>query len=164
MAKIGPRLRAKVVRVTKDLGERVSAGDVVAVYGISLDDVLKTVETGIGGSTDGQVFEGIRRFDVFLRLKKDQRDVLSAIKDLPLRTAKGALIPLSRVADVEVFVGPKKILRDEAKRRIFVQLNVRGRDMGTKRLSLVRRPVQAQGDLRCPDGLFAAQAMPRYAG
>ncbi len=103
----------------------------LARLGISIDDVLKTVETGIGGSTAGQVFEGIRRFDIFVRLQKSQRDQIESIRQLPLKTKKGAVVPLSQVAEVDVFDGPKFISRNKASRRTYVQLNVRGRDMGS---------------------------------
>ncbi|TKA89159.1 efflux RND transporter permease subunit [Guyparkeria sp. SB14A] len=102
----------------------------LARYGIPLDTVLKTLETGVGGATAGQVFEGVRRFDIFMRLKEQSRDQVDQIANMQLRTDDGALIPLSRVADVETIVGPKKVSRSNASRRVYVQLNVRGRDMG----------------------------------
>lgn len=102
----------------------------LARYGIPLDEVLGVIETGIGGSAIGQVFEGIQRFEIFTRLDEDARDSISNIEQLQFRTSEGALIPLSRIADVEVYRGPKKISRDKASRRLNVQLNVRGRDMG----------------------------------
>jgi cobalt-zinc-cadmium resistance protein CzcA len=103
----------------------------LARYGISVDTLLSDLETGVGGSTVGQVFEGTKRFDIQLRLAEDQRSHLSDIRNLSLRTAGGAIIPLSRVANVKVFVGPKEISRNNASRRAVVMLNVRGRDMGS---------------------------------
>ena len=100
-------------------------------YGMSGDQILNAVETGIGGSTAGQVFDGIRRFDIFMRLDQNSRETLDAIRELPLRTESGGIIPLSRVANVESYIGPKQISRSKASRRLFVQLNVRGRDMGS---------------------------------
>ncbi len=125
----------------------------LARYGIPVDKVLATVETGIGGAAVGQVFEGIRRFDIFLRLKEAAGESLhlSDIRDLPLRTAQGGLIPLSRVADVATYVGPKKISRSQASRRVFVQFNVRSRDMGGV-VREVKRTVAEQIDM--PPGYF----------
>ena len=123
----------------------------LARFGISVDDFLNTVETGIGGSVAGQVFEGIRRFNIFVRLQEGQRSRVEQIRELPIRTAKGALIPLSEIADVEVFTGPKQISRNNASRRTFVQLNVRGRDMGGV-VNEIRQKVEAQIDL--PPGYF----------
>lgn len=102
----------------------------LARYGIPLDEVLGVIETGIGGSSIGQVFEGVRRFDIFTRLDEEARQGISNIEQLQFRTSEGALIPLSRIADIEVYRGPKNISRDKASRRLSVQLNVRGRDMG----------------------------------
>ncbi|MES1944549.1 CzcA family heavy metal efflux pump [Salinisphaera sp. PC39] len=125
--------------------------EALARYGIPLDEVLGVVEAGIGGATVGQVFEGIRRFDIFLRLQEDARTQVDAIRDLQFRTSEGALIPLSRVADVEVYRGPKKISRAKASRRLFVQLNVRGRDMGGV-VSELQKRVKEEVDL--PAGYF----------
>ncbi|MEQ8483926.1 MAG: CusA/CzcA family heavy metal efflux RND transporter [Pseudomonadales bacterium] len=104
--------------------------DALARYGINIDDVLGTLEAGVGGTSAGLVFDGIRRFDIFLRLQEDQRERLDLIRELPLRGAAGAIVPLSRVADVDLYTGPKQISRSNASRRLYVQMNVRGRDMG----------------------------------
>ncbi|MBH02724.1 CusA/CzcA family heavy metal efflux RND transporter [uncultured Salinisphaera sp.] len=123
----------------------------LARYGIALDEVLGVVETGIGGASVGQVFENIRRFDIFLRFDEATRNRIDAIRNLTFRTSEGAMIPLSRVADVEVYRGPKKISRAKASRRLFVQLNVRGRDMGG-----VVRDIQQRvaSDVALPPGYF----------
>lgn len=103
----------------------------LARYGISVDALLSDLETGVGGSVVGQVFEGTKRFPLQLRLQQSQRTHISDIRNLPLRSASGAIVPLSQVADVKVFVGPKEISRNDASRRSVVTLNVRGRDMGS---------------------------------
>src|SRR5699024_6304823 len=123
----------------------------LARLGISIDDFLNTVETGIGGSVAGQVFEGIRRFDIFVRLQEGQRSQINQLRELPIRTAEGALVPLSQIADVEVFTGPKMISRNKASRRTYVQLNVRGRDMGSV-VNEIQQKVEEQVDL--PAGYF----------
>jgi cobalt-zinc-cadmium resistance protein CzcA len=123
----------------------------LARLGISINDFLNTVETGVGGSVAGQVFEGIRRFDVFVRLQEGQRSQINQVRELPIRTAKGALVPLSQIADVEVFTGPKQISRNKASRRTYVQLNVRGRDMGSV-VTEIQQKVAEQVDL--PAGYF----------
>ncbi|WP_103019836.1 efflux RND transporter permease subunit [Salinibacter altiplanensis] len=125
--------------------------DELARLGISIDDFLETVETGIGGSTAGKVFEGIRRYDTFVRLQEGERDKVEQIRQLPIRTEKGAVVPLEQVATVDVFTGVKQISRNKASRRSFVQLNVRGRDMGSV-VHEIQRKVKAQVDL--PPGYF----------
>jgi cobalt-zinc-cadmium resistance protein CzcA len=91
---------------------------------------MNVVETGIGGATVGKVFEGIRRFDVFVRLQEGDRSTVDGISELTLRAGDGEILPLGRVATIDEYVGPKKISRSKASRRVYVQLNVRGRDMG----------------------------------
>jgi len=126
--------------------------DALARYGISVDRVMAVVETGVGGSGVGQVFEGIRRFPIFVRLDEADRGGPAALRDLPLRTASGELVPLSRVADVETYVGPKKVSRLQASRRVFVQLNVRGRDMGGVVADIQERVKQ---EVAMPPGYYA---------
>ena len=104
--------------------------EALARYGLSIEDVMNVVETGIGGATVGKVFEGIRRFDVFVRLQEGDRSTVDGISELTLRAGDGEILPLSRVATIDEYVGPKKISRSKASRRVYVQLNVRGRDMG----------------------------------
>ncbi len=123
----------------------------LARHGVSVDELFSTVQTGIGGTVTGKVFEGIKRFDLFVRLQKGQRDSVANIRDLTFRTNQGATIPLSRVADVKQIVGPKKISRSKASRRLFVQLNVRGRDMGGV-VADIRKAVDAKVDM--PPGYF----------
>lgn len=120
-------------------------------YGLSNDDILGTVETGIGGSVAGVVFDGIRRYDIFLRLQEDQRNRLDLIRHLPIRAADGALVPLSRVAEIRVETGPKQISRSNASRRIYVQMNVRGRDMGSVVKDLRQR---IKNEVDMPAGYF----------
>ncbi|ROO26258.1 cytochrome C peroxidase [Salinisphaera orenii MK-B5] len=123
----------------------------LARYGLSIDAVLQTVSLGIGGEAVGQVFDGVRRFDIFMRLQADQRERVADLRDLSLRTPDGALVPLSRVADIEVYTGPKKISRSNASRRLYVQMNVRGRDMGGV-VEDLRAAIDTQVDM--PAGYF----------
>ena len=125
--------------------------DALARYGISVDEVLNTLSVGVGGDAVGQVFDGIRRFDIFLRLQEEQRERLDQIRGLQLRTVEGAVVPLSRVADVSLYTGPKKISRSNASRRIYVQMNVRGRDMGGV-VDDLRRRIKEEIDM--PPGYF----------
>ena len=131
---------AKEVPGATDVRAQQSAGkkqivirpdrEALAQFGISIDDVMSTVEVGIGGKGAGLVFDGVRRFEIFARLQESYRGSIDEIRKFPLRGNSGELIPLSRVADVEMYAGPKKISRSNASRRQYVQMNVRGRDMG----------------------------------
>ena len=100
-----------------------------ARYGLSADEVLELVQTGIGGKTAGVVLEGNKRFDILLWLKPEFRSSVEAIKSLPLRSPGGALLPLSRVADVTTREGYAFIRHDQLQRNAVIQMDVRGRDV-----------------------------------
>lgn len=104
----------------------------ISRYGLNVDDVLESVQTAIGGEEAGRVYEGVRRFDVSLRLQEPYRRDLEEIAGLIIPDPEhgGASVPLSEVADIQVVTGPKQINHDNGQRRIVVQLNVRGRDLG----------------------------------
>jgi cobalt-zinc-cadmium resistance protein CzcA len=105
--------------------------DAIARYGLNVDDVQEVIETAVGGEVAGQVFEGIRRFDITVRLGESYRDNVEAIRALLVPTKDGnARVPLERVAEITPVVGPKQISHDDGQRRIVIQLNVRGRDLG----------------------------------
>lgn len=103
----------------------------IARYGINVDNVQEAIETAIGGEAAGQVFEGIRRFDINLRLQEPFRRDVEAIGNLLIATHDGAQVPLSQIASIRTVIGPKQINHDNGQRRIVIQLNVRGRDMGS---------------------------------
>jgi heavy metal efflux system protein len=100
-----------------------------ARYGISVDDVLDVVQTGIGGKPAGVVFDGTRRFDIEVWLKPEFRGSVETIADLPLRTRDGALLPLSRVATVKTSEGYAFIRHDSLQRNVVIQMDVHGRDV-----------------------------------
>lgn len=102
----------------------------IARYGINVEDVQEAIEVAIGGEAAGQVFEGIRRFDINVRLQEPYRRDLESIANLLVPAPGGARVPLSQVASIRTVVGPKQISHDNGQRRVVIQLNVRGRDMG----------------------------------
>ena len=105
--------------------------EAISRYGLNVDDVLEAVQTAIGGEEAGQVYEGVRRFDVNLRLQEPYRRDLNEIGSLIIPGPDdGSSVPLSEVADARVVTGPKQISHDNGQRRIVIQLNVRGRDLG----------------------------------
>ena len=103
----------------------------LARYGMNVADVQRTLSTAIGGTTAGQIFEGDRRFDIVVRLLDDRRENIDAISRLPVARPDGTGLPLHEVADIELFVAPNQISRENGKRRIVVTSNVRGRDLGS---------------------------------
>lgn len=102
----------------------------IARYGLNLADVQQVIKTAIGGETSGQIFEGIRRFDIFVRLAPEYRNNKAVINELLISTPAGMQVPLSQVADIEEIEGPRQITREQNQRFIIVQCNVVGRDIG----------------------------------
>ncbi|QDV33971.1 efflux RND transporter permease subunit [Tautonia plasticadhaerens] len=104
----------------------------VSRHGVPARVVLDAIEA-VGGSTVGEIFEeeGGRRFPLVVRLPEAYRDNPDALKDILIPTADGARLPLTRLVRFEDEVGPAAIPREWGKRRIIVQANVRGRDVGT---------------------------------
>lgn len=105
--------------------------EALAQYGLSVEEVNKTIEAAFAGAVSGQVFENERRFDLVVRLNQDSRKNLSDVQNLLVATPKGIQIPLQQVAEVAIKVGPNQIQRENAQRRISVGFNVRGRDVET---------------------------------
>ncbi len=103
--------------------------DEIARYGVSAEAVLRLVES-LGGKAVGSVVEDPLRFPLVLRMPDHLRQSPESVAAIPVATASGERIPLGRLADVRVVEGPKQITREWGRRRVAVQCNVRGRDMG----------------------------------
>lgn len=101
----------------------------LARYGLNADDVLTIVRTGIGNEPVSTLIDGVKRFDITARLQDSSKTSIEAIKAIPLRTADGAIIPLSRVADVSVAEGYSFVRREQLQRYAVIQMDVRGRDI-----------------------------------
>ncbi|NBW10196.1 MAG: CusA/CzcA family heavy metal efflux RND transporter [Caulobacteraceae bacterium] len=106
-----------------------------AAQGIHASDAADALAIAFAGQTAGQVNEGDRRFDVVVRLADDLRndpEVMGRLPVMPEAAESGApTVPLSSVARFDVAEGPNQISREDGKRRIVVQANVRGRDLGS---------------------------------
>ena len=102
----------------------------VARYGINVADVLAVVET-MGGTTLGEVLEGQARFPLRARFVDDARNNIERIRSIRVSDPEGAMIPLSQLAEIWTEEGPAQISREQIQRRITVEANVRGRDLGS---------------------------------
>ena len=129
--------------------------DAIARYGITITAVQDIISAAIGGREVGQVFEGDRRFDLVVRLPDNIRREISALGTLPIplppqdtyytgansgtphsfqngaENSRPGYIPLGSLARIDIAEGPNQISRENGKRRIVVQANVRGRDLGS---------------------------------
>lgn len=103
----------------------------IARYGLNVEDVNDMVESIVAGKDAGLVYEGEQRFDLVVRLNEESGRDIESIKGLLLTSANGSRVPLSQVADIQLTEGPAQISRENTRRRIGVELNVRGRDIGS---------------------------------
>ncbi|MBN8521628.1 MAG: CusA/CzcA family heavy metal efflux RND transporter [Alphaproteobacteria bacterium] len=130
--------------------------EAIARYGLNIGDILDLISSAIGGRESGLIFEGDRRFPIVVRLPETIRQDIPALENLPVPVPhedgeSGAFVPLKEVATFRMSEGPNQISRENGKRRVVVQANVRGRDIG----SFV---MEAQGALdqqaKLPPGLW----------
>ena len=113
--------------------------DLLARYGIPVAQVMDLVNDAIGGREAGQVIRGNERYNIFVRLAKEHRESVEAIHDLILQAPNGAWVKLGDVAQVNIESGPPQIRRDDVQRRVVIQSNVEGRDMGGLVAELTQR-------------------------
>ncbi len=103
----------------------------IARYGVNVEDVQEVIRTAVGGEKAGQIFEGIRRFDILVRFEKEYRSTPEAIGQILIQSPDGTKIPLNDLASIEEVVGPRQITRENNQRFITIQANVGGRDIGS---------------------------------
>ncbi|MCU6434634.1 CusA/CzcA family heavy metal efflux RND transporter [Undibacterium sp. Jales W-56] len=108
----------------------------IARYGLTVKEVADTVSIALAGRSAGQIFEGDRRFDIVVRLPGALRNNLDELGALPVMlpvTGEQARtsVPLSQLVQFRFSQGLNEISRDNGKRRIYVEANVVGRDLGS---------------------------------
>ena len=125
----------KDLRVEQIAGQPYLTVDIdrqkIARFGINVADVQEIVATAIGGEAATYVYEGERRFELTLRFPEPQRNSIGAIGEIRVKSASGALIPMSELATIEMREGPSRISREHVKRRIYIGFNVVGHDIGS---------------------------------
>jgi len=102
----------------------------LARYGLNVSHVRDVMEVVVSGMQTSTLIEGHRRFDIVLRFPDRFRHDLDSIRNLPITAPAGETIRLGQVAQVRLTRGPDAITRENGQRRIVVQSNVRGRDLG----------------------------------
>lgn len=103
--------------------------EALARYGLNADDVLTVVRTGIGNQPVSTLIDGVKRFDITARIQDASKASVEAIRDIPLRTASGAIVPLGKVAEVSTAEGYSFVRREQLQRYAVIQMDVRGRDV-----------------------------------
>lgn len=96
--------------------------------GLSTDEVLETVGIAIGGEEAGSIYEGFRRFPIVVRLAEKDRSRLDALAMLPVGLGQNSTVPLNQVAKLDFKDAYGTISREQAKRRVTIMVNPRGRD------------------------------------
>ncbi len=102
----------------------------IARYGLNISDVQKVIEIAVAGKAASKFYEENRSFDITVRLPEEKRNSLEAIKNLLITTKNGINVPLEQLAEVKMIEGPVQISRQDGVRRIGVEMNISGRDMG----------------------------------
>jgi len=110
-------------------------------YGLAVEDVQDIVSAAVGGVAAGQVYDGDQRFDLVVRMPEALRRDVRALENLPIplhdhagsaaAAARERFVPLGALAHVSIEEGPNQVSREDGKRRVVVQCNVRGRDLGS---------------------------------
>ncbi len=122
-----------------------------ARYGIPVRTVLDTVEAARAGRVAGTVFEGQRRFDLVVRFDDEAASSADALGNVLVAAPSGVSIPLKQLADIVVEAGPAQISREAVRRRIVVEMNVRGRDVASFVKEAQRR---IASNLKLPEGYY----------
>ena len=123
----------------------------IARYGLNVEDVNDLVESIIAGKKAGQVFEGEQRFNLVVRLNEESGKNIESIKNLLLTAPNGSRVPLSQVADIALVEGAAQISREDTRRRIGVELNVRGRDIGS---FVTEAQAKIEKEVQLPPGYY----------
>ncbi len=123
----------------------------IAQYGLNISDVNTILNTAYAGGYTGVVYEGEKKFDLVVRIKKDPNTDADVLKGLLIPIHSGKQIPLSEIAEVTFKSSPSQISREDAERRIVVEANTRGRDVES-----VVKEIQQTLDtkLKLPEGYY----------
>lgn len=123
--------------------------DLMARYGLTVEDVNGTLNTALAGMAVNTFYEGERMFDIAVRLMKPYRDSPEDLKELPISLPDGKVIPLASIAEIVVRQGPNRVSREFGSRYIAVKANLLGRDQG----SFVAEAMQkVAAQVRLPEG------------
>jgi len=102
----------------------------IARYGLQVEDVLDVVETAVGGKNIEETIEGRKRFPINLRLARDFRDDLDALRNVPVRAGAGRFVPLGELADIRPNTGPPMVRNENGQLAGFVFVDTSGTDLG----------------------------------
>ena len=125
--------------------------DAISRYGINVEDVNDLIETAVRGRVTSTVYEGERRYDLFVRYPETYRNSVEAVSNLLMRSPTGALVALKDVAEIQLVDGPPQIAREDGKRRLVIGANVQGRDLGSY---VAQAQSRIAAEVKLPEGYF----------
>ncbi len=123
----------------------------IARYGLNVEDVNDMIEAVVAGKQAGIVYEGEQRFNLVVRLNEDAGKNIESIKNLLLTAPNGSRVPLGQIADFKLVDASAQISREDTRRRIGVELNVRGRDIGS---FVAEAQAAIEKDVKLPPGYY----------
>ena len=100
-----------------------------ARYGLSIEQIQQTAATAVGGAAIGEKIDGLARYPITVRFPRETRDSVEALRQLPIITQDGAVIPLSLIAEIRVQPGPSMVKSENAQPSVWVYVDVRDRDL-----------------------------------
>lgn len=103
----------------------------IARYGLNVREVQNIIEIAIGGKPASQFYEENRNFDITVRLPEEKRNSIETIGNILVPTNSGSKIPLNQLANISLSEGPAQISREDGLRRIGIEINLQGRDIGS---------------------------------
>ena len=103
----------------------------MAIYGVATADANAVIEMAIGGKAASTLYEGIKTFDIRIRLPEEFRASIADIGNLMVPTQSGSKVPIREIAAITMKTGPCLIFRDDNERYAALKFSVRGRDMGS---------------------------------
>jgi cobalt-zinc-cadmium resistance protein CzcA len=143
-------LRAKADEITRVLGSIRGGTDLVAEkvsgqpyitatidrakiarLGINISDVQNIIEIAVAGKAASKFYEENRNFEIVVRLPESNRNSIEALADVLVPTPTGSNVPLGQLADIREVEGPVQISRQDGIRRIGIEMNISGRDIGS---------------------------------
>lgn len=103
----------------------------IARYGLNINDVQNVIEIAIAGNAASKFYEENRSFDITVRMPEEKRNSIEAIENILVPTKTGTNIPLAQLAEIKMIEGPVQISRENGIRRIGIEMNISGRDIGS---------------------------------
>ncbi|ABF13004.1 heavy metal efflux system protein [Cupriavidus metallidurans] len=128
----------------------------IARYGLTVKEVADTVSAAMAGRPAGQIFDGDRRYDIVIRLPGNQRENLDVLGALPVMLPAASdqarvSVPLRQLVEFRFTQGLNEVSRDNGKRRVYVEANVGGRDLGSFVDDAAARIAR---DVKLPPGMY----------